>query len=421
MYDQKKIDLLLVQAKQYVEDQHKKYDVLMGVIKNFIKNNEIIVKKQSEYFFDLYTNDMFNLPKQLTQELYNTGCDIAKWTMLVVKIYKYNSKIYVNNICFITFTYLNKEIYNSIPNYINNEGLKALGPELELCDVYTSLTQPVYVQSWKDMFDREKKLLVQFENEFSTRILKSFEKKTITTNDTSSEDEVEGGLENVVYDIQLNILNNFLLPQYHAICSDIAVSIYNNKVNIKNLQIITSRDFKEEIKELSKIYDKVTYNITFLRLPIDLNMYRMKVYINSLEIGIFYNIASYELIPVNSVKTLLSSSDVYLNSNILCASMIYCKKIKLIEIWYIIYLSQIENKYTNLLKKLYSDFKYMCSFKQDLSLTLPINYIGKYENMLLIKERTAARLKERYIPPFIPNVISTAEKSGGVKTPEPQE
>lgn len=421
MYDQEKIDFLLAQAKQYVEDQHKKYDVLMGIIKNFIKNNEIIVKKQSEYFFDLYTNDMFNLPKQLTQELYKTGYDIAKWTMLVVKIYKYHSKIYVNNICFITFTYLNKEIYKSIPNYINNEGLKALGPELELCDVYTLLTQPVHVQSWKDAFDREKKLLVQFENDFSTRILKSLEKKTITTNDTSSEDEVEGGLENVVYDMQLNILNNFLLPQYHAICGAIAVSIYDNKVNIKNLQIITSRDFKEEIKELSKIYDKVTYNITSLRLPMDLNMYRMKVYIDGLEIGIFYNTASYELIPVNSVKILLSSSDVYLNSNILCASMIYCKKIKLIEIWYIIYLSLIENKYTNLLKNLYSDFKYMCSFKQDLSLTWPINYIGKYENMLLIKERTAVRLKERYIPPFIPNVISMAEKSGDVKTLEPQE
>lgn len=177
MYE-KSIDLItkiIDDAKVIVCNEKKKYDKLMVVIENFIHDNDIIVKEIKDYFFEVYTNDMFSLPNKLADVLYEYDPQTAKNVMVLIKIYKYHCKLNIDGITFVSFTYLNNEINNNIieyrqKGYYTSHQLKFFGPEIQLINLYADLVNPNFIDSWPDLYKHEKEYTKDINNSLVKRI-----------------------------------------------------------------------------------------------------------------------------------------------------------------------------------------------------------------------------------------------------------
>lgn len=402
MYDEAIIEQIIEDAKYIVAHNKKKYDKIMKIIEDFISKNDIIIKEIKEYFFDLFTNDMFNLPTELTKLIYNTDPVIAKYVTLDIKIYKYHSRISIDGIQMVYFTYINPEIRNNILDYTcsgvyTKKQLKCFGPEIILINLYADLVNPAFYKDWPTIFDTECKLSSEIVKTFTERIgsgrtIKSTMVDQMYTYYTSHNTRQEL----TVYNTRNNttLLDNFICDN-HVIIGKYAYNLYLKESNIGRLQIITTRSFNEEISILKKLLPSITYNISNLKIPTNLNLHKMTVYLNNEIIVDIFDSGTYELVPYNKKRVNFGSPFVVL-------------RFYLIDIWQLLFsikngnlaktqgfsiINRIINDYISLRSKIHTI---------DINILFSDTYIGYYEDIALTKLRIAARLKIKYIPPYMP-------------------
>jgi hypothetical protein len=359
-------------AKIIIENNMKKYDLLMTVIEQFIIDNDIIVKENNKYFFNLYTTDMYNLPKQLTNLLYKTDLILAKYVTLVTRIAKYHSRISINNIIFIHFTYINKEIRNNLisykcpSNYISEE-LECFGPEIQLINLYADLVNPSLVSKWSDLIKQEQK--------YSPEI---------------TQVRIEGGKES-----NIDVLLNNYISKHHVLIGQLGIQlITNNKKNIYGrLQIITDQSFDQEINNIRKLFPSMNYIIIHLKVPTNLNLYKLTVFINKYPLIDIFDAGRYEAVSYNNLS--IDNIDIQLGSPFVI------KRFILIELWSVMYAIKNGQKISNdIINKLLTDYKKVPDFKPNI--LFPKTYIGYIEDPLLKKERLTQKLKTHFIPPYMP-------------------
>lgn len=397
MYEKSSIVLDTIEnAKKIVQHSRQKYDHLMKVIEFFISDNDIIVKSSKNYFFDLFTTDMYNLPKQLTDNLYKADPILAKYVTLVIKIYKYHSRIIINGITFVHFTYINSEIRKNILRYTTdgiytNKKYQIFGPEIELITLYADLVNPTLMDTWPDLYTHERMLAKKINNNLKYRI------------------EISGGNENNIIDYTLN---NFISDK-HVIIGQLATMIYQNykSYKVNRIQIITENSFDVELKNIKKIFPSITYTINNLKIPTNLNLHKLTVsiYKNKSKRSFLdiYDAGNYELIPYTTVCNIKTSMKI--KSCLQIGSPFVIKRFRLIDIWASLYMINAGYipKESNIVDRLIEDFVIINNTKiTDLKLLFPITYIGYLEDVLLIRERLAVKLKVKFIAPYIPSLTS---------------
>lgn len=406
------IDTLLLSAQKIKIEKMKKYDHLMIIIENFIIENNIIVNisyiNDNKYFFDLYTSDMFELPKKLTLLLYKSDPVVAKYVTLNIKIYKYHSKIFLDNINFVQFTYLSNDIKKKILKYkclgiFNNISYYCFGPEIQLINLYSDITNIKYLSKWEDILQIEKILSLNIENDLMKRI--------------KSKNDIIGG--NFLNKKILKILNNFISKD-HVIIGQFAIIIYEKIINLNNLnkiEIISNKNFDDEIESIKKLFnkDEITYSISNIKLPTNLNIQKLSISItkNNVKKVILdiFNNSKFEIIPYNKLDffKITNGNKIPINLKSKIASPFIVKKFKLIDIWHALNIYQYcmnNEKIINAISYMIHDFKIMNHIDiSEPEILFPIHFIGTYKDEYLENERKAVKLKIRYIPSYIPYLI----------------
>lgn len=393
MYDKTNIiDVKINEAKEIVKNSRKEYDSIMKIIEEYISINHIIVKNNDPYFYELYTTDMFHLPRELTDLIYKSNNSL--YVVLSIKIYKYHSRLSIDGITFIHFTYLNNEIYDNILKYtrtgfFTNKKYRIFGPEIELINTYADLINPLHIDKWIELYNSEKLLINDISKNLKTRIF-------------------EGGdecLDNVIE----KTLKEFVCS-HHVIVGQLAILAYQNvKIsNLQRIQLITENNLNEELERLKSIFPKLNYTISNLKIPTNLNLHKLScsLYVKSVK-KVFidiYDAGCHEIISFNYLKI---RSSIYIPDKLQVGSPFVIKRFKLIEIWSVLYLTNIGilSNTDYLVSKLIDELLEMHSIKNnEISIIFPIDYIGKLEDTILIKERIANKLKVNYIPPYIPSM-----------------
>lgn len=395
MYDKSTIiQDTINEATKIVEKDRKQYDKLMKIVEKFISENDIIVKSNDNYYFELYTNDIFKLPKTLVDLLYESDPILAKYITLLTRIYKYSYKIIINGITFIQFTYINQEIRNNILciqicGKFSNVQYNSFGPEIQLISIYSNLTNPTLTDKWIELYDKEKILSIDIYNTFKPKIL--------------------GGGENIENTINF-ILNNFITTK-HVIVGQLGMLIYQKQknINVNRIQLVTENTLNDEINILKSLIPNISYNINNLRLPINLNYHKISfsITINNKKKTFLdiYDVGNYEPIPFLYAHEITNKSNIKEDFQI--GSLFILKKFRLIDIWNTMYMLNTnyinKSDFDNIINKLIIDYQILNEIKiRNIKLLFPTNYIGFLEDVLLIKERVANKLKIKYIPPYMP-------------------
>jgi hypothetical protein len=394
MYDKLTIvDDMIDEAKLIVKKSRQKYDSVMKIIEEYIAANDIIVKNNDLYFYELYTTDMFHLPKELTDIIYNHNKSL--YVVLTIKIYKYHSRIAIDGITFIHFTYINQEIFDNVIKYtrqgfFTNKKYRIFGPEIELINLYADIINPLHIDKWIDLYNLERVLISDISKNLKTRIF-------------------EGGSGHELINKTIDqVFKEFVSPR-HVIIGQLAVLAYQNiKVNyITKIQLITENPLHDELKRLKVLFPKLDYSINNLKIPTNLNLYKLTCSLkidNIKKIFIeIYDAGNHEIIAFTTLKI---RSSIYIPNNLQIGSLFVIKRFKLIDIWYTLYLTNIKilNNTDYLISNLIDELLEMDSIKNNM---FPVTYIGKLEDTILIKERIAVKLKSNYIPPYTPNSVQT--------------
>lgn len=382
----------VIQAKDIVLGNRKKYDFLMKIIEEFIVDNDIIVRSNENYFFDLYTTNMTTLPKQLTDLLYQSNSILSKYVTLVIKIYKYHSRIIINGITFIHFTYLNPEIRKNIIHYeiscvFIDKKYKSFGPEIQLINIYEKLVNPTLLHTWEELYKKEN---------ISIKLITDDLKKRIY-----------GGDEKY---IKINkIIDNFISNK-HVVIGQLAIIIYQKKKNYKvnRIQLITENKIEDEIIKIKKLIPSVEYFVCNLKVPTNLNLHKITFYTvidnkkyNFLDI---YDAGNYELISFN--KCSFINKNISINPDIQVGSPFIIKRFRLIDIWSTLFITNIgsisaeDSKF--IINKLIDDIIMIDEINVKIDQLFSTNYIGFLEDPILIKERVAIKLRLKYIIPYTP-------------------
>lgn len=441
MYDPEIITSIINDAKQLVSKNRKKYDDLMKIVEHFISNNDIIVKSMQDYFFDLYTNDMYSLPMKLTDLLYNSDPIVAKYVMLEIKIYKYHSRISIDGIQFVHFTYINQEIKQNILDYTclsprAQLPCKSFGPEVMLINIYQDIINPLLIESWDDIFKIEIQLFKEISDHFKERLggndTNDVSDFNITSNKSSNKINnihlvqqmmtmysrfynelhvaAKSSERNMSYeDINLDkykktLLSSYINEEYHVLIGQIAINAYNSFNKLGRLQVITSRQFNDEITNLKQILgDSITYNIVNLMIPTNLNLHRMTVYLDKSVILDIYNAGTFELVNYHNICDIYPSSIIKSCVNI--GTPFVIMRFRLIDIWYTLY--SIKKKHLNKDTTMPTIYRLLAEYinirrKLNDNNIISDKYIGIYEDILLNKQRITAKLKDKYIPPYFP-------------------
>lgn len=405
MYDVSVIDSIIEDAKKIVSYRRSKYDKLMKVIQFFISEHDIIVNNMSDYFFDLYTSDMFNLPFKLTDLLYESDPIVAKYVTLEIKIYKYHYIMSIDGIQFVHFNYINAEIRKNILPYTCSMNCKCFGPEILLINIYANMVNPNLYKSWRELYNTEESMSTDIINQFSKKITGG--SRIIQKNNLINQmyNIYSTSLCSKPYNFEIDIdYNDLLLKHYikdSVIIGQIAVNIYKNIEKIGRIQVITEKTFSEEIQILKGLLgNSISYSINNLKVPTNLNLHKMTIFYNNKAIMDIYDAGNYELIPYNIVE--------FKKMNVKLGTPFVILRFILIDIW-----STLYGMNTNILSKDialsvvhrliidYIDIRILINTMK-ISDIFSLKYIGIYEDIHLNKMRVAFRLKKNYIQPYIP-------------------
>ena len=424
MYDQDVILKLIENAREIVNDSKQKYKHLMKTIEEFIHDNDIYVKEIKDYFFDLYTFDMFKLPMELTNLLYDTDPNIAKYVSLEIKIYKYHSRISIDGIYFVYFTYVNSEIKKNLLNYYckglyTNNKIKCMGPEIMLISIYADLVNPSMYKQWKEIYVKENKLSSEIIDNLKSRIneetvgagidkslieqMYSMYFSDIKLSTKSLHDDLNNDFTNI-------ILNNFLNNDSHILIGNCAYNIYMGINILGRIQIITSRKYNEEIDILKGLLgNSIYYAINNLKIPTNFNITKMTVYYENKPLLDLIDIANYETINYVKLSDITNiSGENYIKKDVNIGTPFTILRFILTDIWYIMYNINSGNlskeKYINIVYVLITEYVKLRSIftKFDINLLFSTKYIGFFEDPLLNKQRIMTKLKIKYIPPYMP-------------------
>lgn len=394
------------EAREIINKNRERYDELMIIIENFIYENDIIVNNSNKYLYDLYTNDMYNLPKQLTNLLYESGNVLAKYTTLTVRIYRYSSRISINGIIFVYFTYMNHEISKNIlpyncPSHFITKEYKCFGPEIKLINIYTQLVNPLFIKDWPELYKQEKIL--------ANELIKSLQKR-ITA--------VEGGDNSSDQSIVIQLLNHFI-DKSHVIIGQLATNIYKGFIDLSALnriQLISQNNIKDDISSLTELFSQIKHSNHHLKVPTNLSLYKTSINIDQKFTLDIYNAANFEVVPYNTIIAIDNYQNIEIiyndrpflyNHELQIGTPFVIKRFRLIDIWSTLYLTQInvisKDNMNKIIYSLLSEFRTIHMLNiTDTTLLFSYYYIGFYEDQMLKKERLTQKLKIKYIEPYMP-------------------
>jgi hypothetical protein len=419
MYDIDIINNRIIEAESIVKEKKQKYNKLMKIIECFISENDIIVKEAKEYFFELFTNDMYNLPLKLTNLLYDTDSQLAKYVMLDIKIYKYNSRILIDGITFVNFTYINPEIRKNILEYkcngiYSNVIYKCFGPELLLITIYSDLINPNLCENWDYIYNKELNLsndMINIKNKIGSGYnnnsiinqlynhLKLSSVKKSDNIDINTYIVDNNNINDNIINKFKNILINYYKNEDYIFIGQIAINLYintNEKITIekKRIQIISQNDINYEINKIkSLIGNTFKYSINNLKIPTNLNLHKLSIYYNNKHLIDIFDAGNYELISYNILN------------NVKVGTPFVILRFILINIWTLMYyINTNDSSDMTHIYKLLDEYIYMRRYTNnlDINMIFSTSYIGQYEDILLTKLRVANKLKTKFIPSYYP-------------------
>lgn len=256
-------------------------------------------------YWDLYTEDPYNMAKKLADELYNTKSPHVNTKYISVKTDLRNREmtIFINMRALIKIYVLDK--YRNIglielmgpaarTGYYTHDTVQLIPEEIQIIEIYRGLYTPARVSQWQMLLEAENKIFELINDSVQTKALK-----------------VVGGGTSGKYD-------NLLLKR--VIGDDVIIGDYAlQELNIstgssQRLQFLTSRNIREIAKltetEINRNRDekvRVTYFKYPLNLPTDFRIIKYTLYVNIGEdqtaIADVFNPPSFEMIPYWNVDT----------------------------------------------------------------------------------------------------------------------
>lgn len=347
MYDPETITDIINDAKIIVSKKREKYDGLMKVIEHFISDNDIIVKDIQSYFFDLYTFDMYTLPIKLTDLLHESDPEVAKYVTLDIKIYKYHSRISIDGITFVHFTYINREIRQNILKYIclsprAQLPCKCFGPEITLINIYANIINPLLVEEWDNILQKERDIVKEIEAYFERHIggydsIFNSENNIEYDNDSDSDSEFDikyfGGARHKRKQsiIDRNMMNNWSLisqmNKIYTIKQGTSTNYNPTNISVATSGIGTIDIISDNNKDINTYRYIILNNFISEEYHVIVGQLAINVYNNIDRMGRLQIITSRDITTeVKELKGIVGDSITYHTVNLMVPTNLYLHK-----------------------------------------------------------------------------------------------
>lgn len=406
------------------EKDSKLYVNFFETVEKFISENNLIVSGNTanallcdldinyNNFYEVYSIDPFIHAKELATELFNLDPDgLGRYVYVMTKIYKKHFIISINfrmAVSIILFPKINNIGSIDIIPFVSkpsifNEDIKLLcmSPEIQLINIYYSLTNPAFIKSWKTDLQYERILSLQ---------LTSTKRNEAKTH----------------FHPFRGILLDRFVPNYgRVLIGSAAINITTN-IQIPGmdlLQVITENDFEYEFEEIKKLAEdfNVTYKINDLNIIMDSRLKKMTVFINEhnqkIPIITIFNAAKFDLIPFVPINFLYGKVSKHLNSSIKVGTPFLIMRYKMIDLYLlnIVYkLGSIKIKFMEQMREeILNSYDHISKYYEkkikncDIDkFILPLsNYIGRFEQHDLHIKRVIFQnaLKSKEEGKFYPN------------------
>lgn len=401
-------------AKCPDSEVHKDREIFTNyfqILEQYCYDNEIIIGgniatlmllgeelTHEDYYYILYTPRALQHGRNIADLFYQEG---DKYTHMITRVPRQEFELVVDerpiaklkNLATHRGAHISDIIMPSFrPGYFIDLELMCMGPEIQLIEIYTNLTNPDMIDDWPRLLEVERKLRELFIHEID-------EKLSAVVG--GSDDEVPQPPDMTLKELNKILLEKFVPDKRH-------VMLYPR--DICRIQLISSRDLDEEAEKVKSIAAEFGLNIQLHisdpKLPIDHKLRRMTLNIirangKKEPFMDIYNAADYQLIP---------------HTKEIAAPFISMKFI-LVEIWIMQLLLRMNmtgaeyvNKITQKLMKKFGDIVDFFERTDKMDIIFPRTFIGIYQDPLVSEKRRRIKIIEEYMegkktfypPPYFP-------------------
>ncbi len=401
--------MLYVNFFKLIEDFANKNNLILGGINgiNLLIDN-VNINKDS-FYYEFYSNDALKLSKLLVDAIYNSDSkNLGKYTQMITKVPYFQFSIFVNTRELVTI--FNLPVHHGIEteniitpiikkSLFSDTKLKIFNAELQLINIYSTLCNPAKADKWNDYLDYEKKLQTIFKNEFIEKV---------NTLDAVLESQM----------MESKVSNNIIVALIDKLIKDSSRILIGNTAtcilrkipidNEKRIQIISSYDFYQEIKEVEKVAKQFGFRIQFgindLKNPLESRLKRLTIYIENKDVKReplidIFNTSTYDLVPYITID------------DIKVGCIFILMKYRLLDIWTMQLIMRIgtsDKKYVKfILTKMFDDYIKLSILYDNYIKSSSFeningeSYVGAYEDITLSYKRKA-QMDNFYPPPYSP-------------------
>lgn len=385
-----------------------------------------------DYLYEIYSSNIIKDGIELTKIFYNLDPDgLGHYTHMMTEIPNKELIIKINERQLFHIKALEIHrgaraadiIHPSIrpPNFLR-KGLKlqCMGPDIQLINIYASLTNPANASEWSELLEVEEKLRKIYIREVNNRIKSiSHKRKKVGGKEGTKNKHIES----FIY----ALAKEYAPRSGHVVIGDFSCTNKNRIGKFPRLQLISSNSFKEEERIVTNIAVRFGLNIQKTinepKVISDDKLRKMTMYI--IRPGMrrepfldIFNTGEYELIPFINKKITDYTLPIGTPFTIM--------RFLLIEAWVIQLLFRMDvvtDDYARrVLKKLLDDYKSTVSIYEELKRKklydhiFPKNsdkYIGNYMNFIILRKRkkfNPSTTKRKFYPPFYPARKNAAQK-----------
>lgn len=315
--------------------------------------------------------------------------------------------------------------------------LQCMGPEIQLIDMYSALTDPSRAGEWGGLIAAEEKLRALFEEEVKGKI-----EEALSGGDTTGGNDIivntTGG--GSVSDLIAALLQDYVPRSGHALIGALGAQVLAGTPGKKapgRLQLVTANTFQEEEKAVLQIAGRMGYNVQSTRnepkVPTDDRLRRMTMYVIRpgerrepfLDI---YNSGDYQLVAYLPGKRSVKGGRARKKApppkslpplgDLPVGTPFTVLRFLLVDAWTIQLLYRMDvtsPHYTRqVLREIVADFStaadaYLKSRKaEEFGKIFPDDYIGRFQDPIIHAKRErhqgsrGPRQRQTYFPPYYP-------------------
>jgi hypothetical protein len=319
------VDSLILCAEEFVlQNDRMIYSEFFKRAEEFCIDNEVIIGgavgidmligkslSKDTFFWELYTDDTFNIAKSLADTLSEVKAPhVDSATIALQTNMRHREFTLMINTRWL-FKIYSMDKYRGMKlatimgpvmrdGYFSSQQVSLIPEEMQLMDIYRTLYTPSKASSWGESIEIESKVYNMIEN-LATK-------------------GIDGGAQFDRVSSDKIILRRILASGPYIVVGDYALAAFDKKTSPNRLQFISSDPIdslaqniskaltleRDSLRRVSVTHDKVTYVRYNLNIPSDFQLTKYTIYANvkgsQVAIADVFNSTEYEMVPFSNVE-----------------------------------------------------------------------------------------------------------------------